>query len=282
MFRVPTATRYRLSDPPLAQALAQVRFPLTAAWQTLEGIAGIQAELGDIFPEMSPQDVHEVSVYLGPAGPTAPRSETARSWSFAADDDGQVLLSPDSATYSASRTNYAGIEKFSERFETLLSALSRATPRQRLCNRIGVRFLNLSEVSTMSEDPLFKPEVTGWLHSDVLDDSATLTSSVTQTQVTAPPNGVFASAPGPIQGVVRHGVAPLGSTVPGIPPITVEEDSYFLDIDLFISTQQEFSIRNILDQFRSLHNHIDDFFRWTLTDAGLAQFGYAEREEAGV
>ena len=43
---------FTIDRPPLAQALAQVRYPLVGQFTTLEGVAPLQAELIDDFPYM--------------------------------------------------------------------------------------------------------------------------------------------------------------------------------------------------------------------------------------
>ena len=125
----------------------------------------------------------------------------------------------------------------------------------------------------------FRPEVTAWIHTELLEAGAMLASTITQTQIAAPPTGGFAGIPGPVQAMVRHGLAPAGSSVPGIPPIVVDAPSYLLDLDLYIDTQQPFDVRTLLGQFQALHARIDSFFRWALTPDGAEQFGLTELEE---
>jgi len=245
-------------------------------------VADIQQRLAERFPFLERQDVQEVSLVLGPAGPTAPVSEIATSWSFSTEEGVQAVLAPDSATLSAAGDSYHGIAAFTERFEALLSALAQSPPRQRRCDRLGVRFLNLAAFPTETRTPdvaWFKPEVTGWIHTTLLEPDTQLASTVTQTEIVALPTGSFSGMPGPIQATIRHGMVPSGSAVPGIPPITVSSPSYLLDFDLFITAPQPFDVRVLLGQFRTMHRHIDSFFRWTLTDEGAEHFGLEELEE---
>jgi hypothetical protein len=67
MFGLDPAPRYRLSRPPLVQAFGQVKFSARAKLATMEGVAPIQDLLDPVFPYMSPQQVQQVSLLLGPA-----------------------------------------------------------------------------------------------------------------------------------------------------------------------------------------------------------------------
>ncbi|MHB8328562.1 MAG: TIGR04255 family protein, partial [Acidimicrobiales bacterium] len=85
MFGLDPAPRYRLARPPLIQALGQVRFPVRSRLATLEGVAPVQERLDAVFPYMKQQQVQQVSLLVGPAGPAAAEAQVAQTWRF--DDD---------------------------------------------------------------------------------------------------------------------------------------------------------------------------------------------------
>ncbi len=57
MFGLDPAPRYRLTRPPLVEALGQVRFPVRAKLNTLDGVAPVQERLDEVFPYMNQQQV---------------------------------------------------------------------------------------------------------------------------------------------------------------------------------------------------------------------------------
>lgn len=74
MFELGPVDQYTLARPPLAQALAQVRFPLLAKLQTFEGIAPLQEALQAEYPYMDKVAEAGLSVSVGQV-PAALQSE---------------------------------------------------------------------------------------------------------------------------------------------------------------------------------------------------------------
>jgi uncharacterized protein (TIGR04255 family) len=278
VFELDAATRYRLARAPLAQALAQVRFPLVAHLQTLPGVAPVQDRLRDLFPYMAQQQVQQFSLQVGPAAPAAPpEMETLITWEFT-DDDGRLLvLAAGSATLSVGE-QYEGIEDFSARFRQVLDALG-AVEGLRRCDRLGVRYLSLAEPPPGDADAWarwFRPELTGWVASGIVSTDASVTGSITQTQITSPPSADLAGCPGDVGALVRHGFVGPSTAIPGVPPIVTTQPAYLLDLDLFVGVPQRFDLDGLVAQFLALHGQIDRFFKWTLTDAGREHFGYED------
>lgn len=279
MFTLPVSQRYRLARPPLTQALAQIRFDVRARFQSLEGIAPIQEELDALFPYMAEEHVEQISLLLGPAGLAgAPQGESARVWKFSDDAGWSVTIGPDVATLAVGN-QYQSVDDIAERFRTLLDALSRSGGVRR-CTRLGVRYINLAETPPGEEGAWrrwFRPELTGWVGGDVL--AADLVASVTQTQLSARPTGDLSGPPGDIQAIIRHGYVPPNTLVPGMPPTTIEQPAYLIDLDLFIQTPQPWVPEQLSAQFALLHGQIDRFFRWTLAPEGERYFGLEEMGE---
>lgn len=136
LFNIPKVSRYKLERPPLVQALVQVKFPLTAKFQTLAGVAPVQAGLEDVLPFMEQVQSHRVSVELGPSGADSYQSESSVSWRFSDSSSWSLLLEPTAATLSAG-SDYQGIEDFADRFSKVLSALTQASKFRRCVTASG-------------------------------------------------------------------------------------------------------------------------------------------------
>ena len=276
MFELPGHPRYHLHRAPLVQALGQVRFPLISRLGGLEGIGPLQDRLEAGFPFLERQDLSGVSIQVGPEAPP-PEVETTTMWQLS--NEGGTLLSvgPGIATLSAGR-EYEGVEWFSGLFRQLLTALEEAYEIRR-CDRLGVRYLNAVE-SVPGElrtwQRMFRPELTGWMAVDILKEGTRIENSISQLSLIAPPVDDFADAPGEVRGVIRSGLVRAGPLLPGIPPVTVENESFLFDMDLFQEVQQPFRSDDLVSQFLALHAQIDGFFRWSLTDEGAALLGLEE------
>src|SRR5262249_33743675 len=214
------------------------------------------------------------------AGGVDVQPEQTVSWHFT-DDEGRLLVvNANSATLSIGK-QYAGIGDLADRFEGALRALWTACSIRR-SDQVGVRFLDLVLDNGEEEGNwkgLFNSDVVGWAASEVVRGSTDLRASVSQIHLVSRPVDELSEFPADVQAVIRHGVAPRGSIIPGFPPTQFEERSFFLDMDVFVAAQQSFDIPRLLQQFRSMHSQIDRFFRWTLTKDGEAYFGLQERQQ---
>jgi uncharacterized protein (TIGR04255 family) len=278
MFELEAKPRYRLARPPLAQALAQVRFPVRARLQSLKGIAPVQEQLDDLFPFMQQAQVQQLQLVIGPGAPASAAGESTQHWVFTDDAGSTLELAPDTATLAMDH-RYQGVEDFSNRFRAVLEALAGPAGVRR-CTRLGVRFLNVAVVPPGRDDTAwrdwFRPELVGWIGSNIFSPGTTLVASIMQTQLSASPVGDLSGPPVDVQGVVRHGYVPPGTLLPGVPPLPLERQGYLLDLDLFIDAPQRLDAADLSAQFGVLHQQIDRFFRWTLTPAGEEYFGLEE------
>lgn len=272
LFQVREAPRYRLERAPLVQALAQVRYPLIAALETMPGVAPLQETLREAFPYMEQERMQEVSLVIGPAGPAGGTSAASLTWNLTNDAGTVIVVGAGSATLSAG-DSYTTVDAFSADFDHMLQALeSVGVPR---CDRLGVRYLSLA-AGLPGEDRSwrrwFKPELLGWAGSEALADGA-LETSINQVMLKQPPTGDLAGPPADIQATVRHGAVPAGTDVPGIPPLHVPNPAYLLDLDVYVAGHQPFDPAKILKQFEMFHEQIDRFFYWSLTQEGREHFG---------
>jgi uncharacterized protein (TIGR04255 family) len=274
MFGLDPAPRYRLARPPLVEALGQVRFPVRAKLANLDGVAPIQERLDAVFPYMNQQQVQQVSLLIGAAGPAAAESQMAQSWRFTDDSGWSVVIAPDSATQSAG-PQYGEFSEFSDRFRTVLTALADGAGVSR-ADRLGVRYLNIAEVPPGNDGAWrrwFRPELTGWSGSEAVGDTTRLITSITQTQLAAEPVGELSGPPVDVQAIVRHGFIPAGTMVPGVLPRQPQNPAYLLDIDLFIDGAQTFDVDELSRQVTMLHDQIDRFFFWAVAPDGAEYFG---------
>lgn len=271
LFDLPDPPSYTLTRAPLVQALAQVRYPLIASFETMAGIAPLQELLRARFPYMEQISTQEISILGGPDGPAAGTSEST-SWNLTNDDGYSATIGAGIASLSVG-SDYSSVSDFSEVFREVLEALMKSrVPR---CDRLGVRYLSVA--AALPGDPRswsrwFRPEIVGWSGTNVLAGEASA-SAISQVQVSSAPTGNLALSPADVSAVVRHGFVPSGTMVPGIPPVTVEEPSYLIDVDISTSGRQPFSIERLLGQFAAFHSEIDRFFYWSLTKEGGEYFG---------
>lgn len=276
MFRLEAPLRYRLVRAPLAQALIQVRFPLIARLQTPEGIAPIQDRLRERYPYMAQRQEIAMQIGSGAQGPAA-GVVGGLVWELSDDEGRVVVVSTGSASLTVG-TAYEGAEEFAERFEEVLSVLAEVVGVPR-CDRLGLRYLSVAENPPGDETGWrrwFRPELTGWVASDMLDDETVPELALSQVQLRAAGGGPFSGLVPDIRGAVQHGLVPAGSGIPGIPPITTNAASYILDLDLSVEAPQPFDIAILRKQFEALHREIDAFFRWSLTHQGEDHFGFEE------
>lgn len=274
MFGLAPVPRYRLARPPLVQALGQVRFAARAKLATMDGIAPVQEQLDPVFPYMRAQQFQQVALLVGPAGAAASGTPPAQIWHF---DDGQgwsADLSPDTATLTVG-PQYGEFSEFSDRFEAVIRALSEAGGVT-LTDRLGIRYVNIAELPPGDDDAWrswIRPELTGWPATDAVADGTQLVTTITQTQLTAPPTGELAGPEADIQAIVRHGLVPANTMVPGVLPSQPRGPAYLLDIDIFTEGPQPFVPEELSRQLTVLHGQIDRFFYWALTNEGAAYFG---------
>lgn len=269
MFSLDAVARYRLGRAPLVKALAQVRFPLLAHLQTLEGVAPIQERLRPTFPYMD--QTHEVALMVGPTA----ASGSSINWVFTNDDGTKLSLAPGAATLEMGQ-EYEGVREFAALFRAILDAIG-DPERLNRCDRLGIRYINVVDVPP--GDPIawtrwFRPELSGWVGDGVLDGGAALLSSVTQSLVA----GTTASVNYPVQAQIAHGYVPAGSALPDF-GMQFPNAAFLLDLDIFVQTPQPFDIDAISGQFSALHDEVDRFFYWTLTDAGREHFELEEVTE---
>lgn len=280
MLSVPTPPRFRMTEAPLVQAVAQVHFPIAASLRSLDGIAPLQAALADEFPYMTQEVVQQLSLMIGPAGPAAPTADSASTvvYNFTNDDGWTLSVTVSSASLSVGG-QYRGVRDFARRFEVLCTALQAAAGVRR-CDRLGVRYLDLVDIDEGSDDwaTWFQPQIVGLAHPQLARSG--LIASLTESRLQQEVMGALVGLQGPVLGIIRHGVVPAGSMLQGLPPRPIDHPAFLFDMDTFVQSEQPFEPARLATQYVDLHNEIEKVFHWAVTDAGRDRFGYVLTEEA--
>jgi uncharacterized protein (TIGR04255 family) len=272
MINVDRPGRFRLAQAPLMQALAQVQFPLIAHLETLPGVAGLQDALLNDLPYMQQMPLQEFSLVVGPAGVAAPQSAQRTVTRFTNDDQWALEVQAGSATLTAPGETYDGSAHFGEVFGHVVEALYASVAGLRRCDRIGVRYVNVAPV--LEHDAWttwFRPELVGWAQPDLLAPDATVRAAITESRALRRLGGVFEEAQA--EAIVRHGLVPPGTVLPGNPPRPLDTVAFVLDVDLFVAQPQVWNAGALAKEYEMLHGEIEKFFFWALTDEGQKHFG---------
>jgi uncharacterized protein (TIGR04255 family) len=215
-----------------------------------------------------------LSLLVTPGGPAAAEGQTSQSWRFSDDVGWSLVLAADTATLQVG-PQYGDFSEFSDRFRAVLDALAEGAGVTR-ADRLGVRYVNIAEVPPDSLDAWktwFRAELTGWPSADAVAGSTRLLTTLTQTQLAAPAAGELAGPPADIQAIVRHGLIPPNTIIPGVLAGQPQRAAYLVDIDLFVDAPQAFDAGELARQLTLLHDQIDRFFYWSLADEGRSYFG---------
>lgn len=276
MFGLAPAPRYKLAKSPLIKAFGELKFPARAKLAAMDGVAPVQELLDATFPYMNPQQVQQVALLLAPGGASASGSPAAQVWQFSDGAGWNLNLSADTATLSVG-PEYDEFSEFSNRFQTVMAALAEGAGVNR-ADRLGLRYVNIAEIppgDPSAWQSWFRHELTGWPATETVADGTRLLTTLTQSQLTAPPIGELAGPTADVQAIVRHGLVPPNTMVPGVLPTQPREASFLLDIDIFTEGPQPFAPAELSRQLTILHDQIDRFFFWVLDDDGATYF---ERE----
>jgi uncharacterized protein (TIGR04255 family) len=254
---------------------------MLAHLQSVDGIARLQDRLGDRFPYLNQRSQQQLALQfqIGPGGLAAGPGITSAGWEFTDDNGNLLLVEPGALTLSVGSA-YEGFDSFQESLGEVLVAFTETEPVRR-CERIGVRYLSLAELTPGEQrewTQWFRPELLGWAgHPDVLSPATQLVSTLTQVQLVGAPDASLGPVSVSPQAIIRHGWLPAGSLLPGVPPLQPQEAGYFMDLDIAVATPQRFDVATIVNQFQWLHHQIDRFFAWSLTENGRAHFEFEER-----
>jgi uncharacterized protein (TIGR04255 family) len=236
--------------------IAQVRFPLIAAFARLDALGPFQNALRDTYPILRPEQSQ--ALLFGPQGIEV-QPAPATVWRFHDKQDlWRVSLTTEFVALETKR--YPGRDEFLKRLESVLAALqSSANPA--VYDRLGIRYVNRISGSALGDiSKLVRPEVVGITGTQF---SAKLVHSLTENS--------FAAAHGRLN--VRWGLLPKGATPDPTAIDPAPADSWLLDLDMSTGAQEEFEIEAVVKKARTFSSTIYSFFRWSVEDEFLRRFG---------
>jgi uncharacterized protein (TIGR04255 family) len=246
-----------LPEAPLVNVVAQMRFPKIATIGQQDFIAPFQEALRDLYPIMRAEQ--QFAVVLSPEGVT--QQAQGLVWRLNEAEPGwSVVLCPD---FLAIETpNYSSRDDFLGRWEYALQALDKLV-HPVVFDRLGVRYLNRLTGSDSGQDlpQLIRPEVYGTLGIDVPSGEFIANFSNAHFRLDGP------------EMQARWGRLPAGAQIPGVEPL--DEPSWFLDVDVYVQEQRQFSIESAMSVSRHAADHAYRFFRWAVTNEFLRRFGAA-------
>lgn len=268
MFVFPPGRRaYKMTNPPLVRAMAQVTFPVAAHLATPQGLADLQDALSDIFPVLDqPQAAFQITLAVGQQ--VTPPLPTLRNV-FHNGDGYDLALTAQSVSLSideryVDRSHFANI---------LMPALERVgrIGRIRQAVRVGVRYINASPSSPKEWVGLFKPAFTGWTATDIVSSNTSqLTLLISQLSHT---NGLVTSA------TIRTGFLPAGVGTDVTTSPAGSQPSFIADIDMASDRAAEYDATALTGTFVGINHEIAALFEEMLSDEGKRHFGLQSKEE---
>jgi uncharacterized protein (TIGR04255 family) len=247
-----------LTDSLLVKVLIQLRFPIIAKIDNLEGVLAFQEHLRAHYPVMRPEQVMTIGVTPG----TIPNSSTATLWRLSdADQIWTVVLSRDFVALETSM--YDTRDDFLERWGEVLNGLNLLDPGPSVFDRLGIRYINrLSGNDIGSKLPeLIRKELVGAISVDTPNGTELLTNvSQSHYKINA------------MQMTANWGILPAGMVfLPGIEP--ANERSWVLDVDVFKNGPDKFSVDTVAGLSREAAENAYGFFRWAVTEKYLVERG---------
>lgn len=249
---LPDYSRVVFRKPPLALALAQIRFTPLFRIEDPTRLAAFQESVEAYFPRF--EKTAQMGVTITPAGVQAqPGQELLR---FSAEDQRtSVVLAPDALTLEIRQ--FDTIDELKKSFELALGPLiEHFHPPNQL--RIGLRFVNEFRhpkgQSASGWKDLLNPELVGLTAHPAFVDS--LAESAQQLQLKDDGYTVL----------LRHGYLPRGTTVPSIDRVGGDFESpfYLLDLDCFREDQPDLQMGAALEQLDGFNAILYRIFRWSL------------------
>jgi uncharacterized protein (TIGR04255 family) len=253
--------RFRLDPCPLVRVLAQVRHP---SLSLLAGEAGEKNVL-DIAQRLSARypifgKANEAEFVLTDEG-LQQRPGQLTNWRLtSADEQWQVTIT---AQFIALESKtYSGRDDFCSRLGELLNAYV-AVVRPPSVVRVGLRYTNrLDDPDVLARLPeLIRPEILG-PSALTYPSHVRLEHSISQAQYSIGDQGLA---------VISGYLPPKGLLDPTL--AAVERPSWLLDLDAFSTIRAEFDPDSLTESVRSLARHIYRYFRWTLSDQFMDEFG---------
>ena len=251
-----------LHNSPLVSVIAQVRFPAVMSIEPdSKFVAPFQEALRKDYPVLRQE--RQLQVLIGPSGGFPQDAGTILRFEQQDPDAWQVTLAPNFVSLSAKR--YSRRSDFLSRLAVVLHALeSWLDPK--VCDRVGVRYIDRVSGEHLARLPeLVRPEVLG-IRGATIDGGVEVVHTLADALFKLDDASEFRS---------RWGLLPTGATYdPGIEP--AGEQSWVLDLDHYSAQPVDFDLAAISGKVATFCDRIYRFFRWSVTDEFLDEFG-AER-----
>jgi len=246
-----------LKNAPLIRVIAQVRFPLIASIEKQNFIAPFQESIRTEYPVLREESTREVK--FGSQGEVHISEHII--WRFiSADQDWRLSVA--SSSLALETTRYTSRDDFLARFKRVLSALQTHINPQ-LIDRLGVRYIdritgqNLEDVAK-----LVRPEVSGILNSLLVGQTKQSVST-----------HIFALPDEAAQLMARWGRVPAKMTIDPAAIEPIDEPSWLLDTDVFVTESRALDVDMIVSQAREFCERTYTFFRWVVQDEFLDRYG---------
>jgi uncharacterized protein (TIGR04255 family) len=247
-----------LSRAPLVKVLAQIKFPVNAKIDTVEGVAGFQEALRGDYPVMRQEQ--QMPPAIAPGLPFA--IGFGLVWRLSTMDDGwTVVLARDFVALETSE--YTTRVDFLHRLGTVLEALVAADLAPVVTDRLGVRYIDRIEGDDMLEDLslLVRPEVLGVGEVELPEGSEMIVSAA-QTHLRVDGMEIRAN---------WGQLPPNAAMLPGLDVVDVP--SWVFDVDVYAEKSKPFSIDDVLAEAKQAAEHAYALFRWAVTPEFLRRHG---------
>ncbi len=254
--RLPPVDRILFRKPPLALALAQVRFPVLPRFPDGAYID----ELYQLLRPDYPKSERTVQFAL-PFAPDQVLGNVPGStlWRFSTVDERWSVVVAENALTLEVR-GYSSIDEFTDRFVAVVDRLV-VTFNPALQTRLGLRYVNefrQPDANTLEDWRVYiRPEVLGLagVVRQLLDGTA-VTIARQEMEVGLSDGSL----------VIRHGLL-MGTTVePRSQDPSAEGTFYLLDMDRFDPTPQALDLTAVANRLRDYNNLMYRFFRWVMLD----------------
>jgi len=245
-----------LEKAPLVRVITQIRFPEIVSVEKNDFIAPFQESIRHDYPIMRREPGQGL---IFSKGIVEPRANTI--WRFS--DQGDVWRASIGQNFLALETmKYTSRRDFKDRLLKLLTAFNVHIGTE-MIDRLGVRYVDrVTEKDFQHLQSMVRPDVLGTL-GDI--PASSIRHSIREDLF------VIEEESGEL--LVRRGFLPPQATVDPILIEPIDERSWLLDIDAFVSNTRPFNIENLLLQNQKLAERIYSFFRWVVTDEFLKRYG---------
>ena len=251
----PPPEEIQLSNAPLERVLVQVQFPLISSIEQQNFVAGFQESIRRPYPIL-----HREAQSAFRLAPMDTNVESQTIWRFS-DGTGSWRVSLASDFIALETRSYQSRADLLERLGEVLRALDE-TISPGYVERIGVRYIDRVPIEHLGEiEELVNPFVAGVLASDV---RGSLKHEYCEHIFNLPDGGGLLGA--------RWGVVPAKATFDPQVFQALEQDSWFLDIDVFQQGQRAFDARELAALVQVDAEMGYRFFRWAVTEQFLARF----------